>query len=169
MKILYFTEGGSLESRELREQLARIPEVLSEIKKCKTCKLQPLLSFLDCGSNYQPWVRVVQRGLLARLRKSGFKYSGLIRREIMMEDRLYAQLLSMMQSRSQVEFHVIGPGYDNLHLLIKKIQNENQLDCEVIFSDVIGSDPRLTWFWAEVRKSDGRKNRDNSSVNAAYH
>jgi hypothetical protein len=169
MKILYFTEGQTLESRELREQLARIPEVLSEIKKHKGCKLQPLLSFLECGSNYQPWVRLVQRGLLARLRKTGFKYSGLIRREILSDERLEAQLLSMMQSRSQIEFHVIGPGYDNLHLLIKKIQNEYQLDCEVIFSDVIGSDPRLTWFWAELRKSDGRKNRDNSSVDAAYH
>ena len=169
MKILYFTEGKSLESRELREQLARIPEVLSEIKKFKGCKLQPLLSFLDCGSNYQQWVRVVQRGILARLRNTGFKYSGLIRREILSEDRLQAQLLSMMQSRSQIEFHVIGPGYDNLHLIIKKIQNEYQLDCEVIFNDVIGSDPRLTWFWRELRKSDGRNNRDNSSVDAAYH
>lgn len=169
MKILYFTEGRSLESRELREQLARIPEVLSEIKKMKGCKLQPLLSFLDCGSNYQPWVRVVQRGILSRLRKSGFKYSALIRREMLSDEKLQAQLLSMMQSRSQIEFYVIGPGYDNLHLLIKKIQNEFSLDCEVIFNDVIGSDPRLTWFWAEVRKSDGRKIHDNLSADAAYH
>lgn len=166
MKILYFTAGQTLESRQLRQQLARIPEVLSEIKKQKGCRLQPLLSFLDCGDQYQFWVRVVQRGLLSRLRKNKFQYAGLIRRDLMSDEKLQAHLLSLMQSRSRIEFHVIGPGYDNLYRIIKDLQNEWQLDCEVIFTDVIGSDPRLTWFWREMRKD---QNNEKPSIDAAYH
>ena len=169
MKIVYMTEGSSLKSRELRSQLARIPEVLSEIKKVAWCTGQPLLAFLEADENWSVWVKVVQRGLLQRLKKQGLKYSGLVRRENLTGDRLHAFLLPLLQSKNEIEIVVIGPGYDDLHLHIKKLQDEFRLNCHVSFSDSIGIDRKLTWFWAEVRKPEGSKSRNSDSANAAYH
>ncbi|MFN8847161.1 MAG: hypothetical protein ACK5V3_15805 [Bdellovibrionales bacterium] len=169
MKLIYMTEGNSLQSRELRSQLARIPEVLSEIKKVAWCNGQPLLAFLEADNNWAVWVRVVQRGLFQRLKKQGFKYSGLVRRENLMGDRLHAFLLPLLQSKREIEIVVIGPGYDDLHLHVKKIQDEFRLNCHVSFSDSIGIDRKLTWFWAEVRKSDSPKRQGLDDINASYH
>lgn len=169
MKLVYFTDGGSLKSRELREQLARIPEVLTEIKKVGWCSGQPLLAFLDSDENWPVWVRVVQRGLMARLKKQGVKYSGLVRRENLEGDKLHAFLLPLLQSKSEIEIIVIGPGYDDLHLHVKKLQNEFRLSCHVSFSDSIGIDRKLTWFWAEVRRDDGVRKREKTSIDASYH
>lgn len=169
MRILYFTAGQNLELRELREQLVRIPEVLTEIKKTKGFSRDPVLAFLSCDSNWLPWVRVVQRGIQARLRRQGFKYSGLMRRDQLEGDKLQTLLLPMLQAKDHVEFYVVGPGYDDLHLHIKRLQNEFRLSCDVTFCDVIGVDPKLTWFWAELRKKDGRKAPRQEETDAAYH
>lgn len=169
MKLVYLTDGNNLKSQELRRQLARIPEVLSEIKKVNWCGGQPLLAFLNSDESWSVWVRVVQRGLLNRFKKQGHKYSGLVRRENLVGDKLEAFLLPLLQSKGEIEIIVIGPGYDDLHLHVKKLQKEFHLNCHVSFSDSIGIDPKLTWFWAEVRKTDGIVNREKSSIDASYH
>jgi hypothetical protein len=163
MKLLYFTLGTSLLDEQVRRQLIRIPEVLSEIRKVK---LQPkfrgqdaVMAFLGLNDlsqpnlkgNLQDWVAVVQKGLFNRLRKSGLKYSGLFKRN-RMTSNLENIFVPLLQSKSKIEIYVIGPGFDDLKTQIDRIQKKFRLNCDVVLIDVISQDPKLKWFWSGVTK-----------------
>ncbi len=133
----------------------RIPEVLSEIRKIQWMGGDPLTSFLQWKGLPATWVEAVQRGLFLRLRRQKFQYAGLIkRRRWPQDDQLEAILLPILQARSLVQIFVVGPGFDDLHVHIRKLQQKYRLHCEVEFCDVIGADAKLTWFWPEIREAD---------------
>lgn len=165
MKLLYFTEGQTLHDRSLREQLVRIPEVLSEIRKTKWQSQDPVMAFLELQGDAKEWVRIVQRALFLRLRKRGFKYAGLVKRERLSAEKLEAWLISLLQAKSFLEIYVIGPGFDDLHLHLRRLMKELRIQCDVCFIDIIGNDSKLTWFWSEIRKPMAN-HEDNI---AAYH
>lgn len=141
----------------------RIPEVLSEIRKVKLqAKLQnqdPVMAFLGLNDfknanlkgSFEDWVAVVQKGLFSRLRKSGFKYSGLFKRARLQSSlSLESVFVPLLQSKSSLEIYVIGPGFDDLKTHIEKIKKKFHLHCDVMFIDVISEDKKLRWFWAEI-------------------
>lgn len=139
----------------VRQQVIRIPEVLSEIRKVKWPCADPVTAFLSFQGSPEMWVEIVQRGLFQRLRKSGFKYSGLIKRKRWPSaDQLEAVLLPILQARSEIEIFVIGPSFDDLHVHIRHLQNKYRLSCDIVFCEVIGADRKLSWFWPELRKAD---------------
>lgn len=152
MKLVYFTQGESLQDRQVREQVLRIPEVLSEIRKVKSSCADPVMSFLYLEGGVQAWVDVVQRGLFLRLKNKGFKYSGLIKRKRFAGvSELDAALVPILHSKREIEIYVVGPSFDDLHLHIRRLLNEHRLNCEVTFSEVIARDRKLRWFWSELR------------------
>lgn len=163
MKLLYFTLGTSLLDEQVRRQLVRIPEVLSEIRKVKLqAKLQsqdPVMAFLGLNDfkntnlkgSLEDWVAIVQKGLFHRLRKTGFQYSGPLKRvRLQTTLSLESVFVPLLQSKSLIEIHVIGPGFDDLKIQLESIQKRFQLHCEVIFIDVINEDKKLGWFWSEI-------------------
>lgn len=163
MKLLYFTSGNSLLDEQVRRQLVRIPEVLSEIRKVKLQgKLHnhdPVMAFLGLNDfnstnlkgSFEDWVVVVQKGLFARLRKSGFKYSGLFKRNRLQTiPSLEGVFVPLLQQKSAIEIYVIGPGFDDLKTQLDRIQKNFHLACDVVFIDVISQDPKLRWFWADI-------------------
>ncbi len=163
MKLLYFTLGASLLDEQVRRQLVRIPEVLSEIRKVKLqSKLHgndPVMAFLGLNDlknrnlkgSFEDWVAVVQKGLFARLRKSGFKYSGLFKRaRLQTVPSLESVFVPLLQSKSAIEIYVVGPGFDDLKAQIDRIQKNFSLNCDVVFIDVISQDSKLRWFWSEI-------------------
>jgi hypothetical protein len=160
MKIVYFTRGDSLQDEQIRQQLVRIPEVLSEIRKMKFQSSRggqdPVLTFLSLSSGgfdlefkaLEPWVEVVQRGLFQRFRKMGIKYAGLFKRSRLNKlSSLEAVLVPLLQARRQIEIYVIGPGFDDLAYHLQEIQNRLRLHCEITMIDVIAQDRKLSWFW----------------------
>ena len=163
MKLLYFTLGTSLLDEQMRRQLVRIPEVLSEIRKVKMQpKLQcqdPVMAFLGLNDfkntnlkgSLEDWVTVVQKGLFNRLRKSGFKYSGLFKRSRLEQNgSLESVFVPLLQSKPMIEVYVIGPGFDDLKTHLDRIQKNFRLNCDVVFVDVISQDSKLRWFWSEI-------------------
>ena len=163
MKLLYFTLGTSLLDEQVRRQLVRIPEVLSEIRKVKLqAKLQnqdPVMAFLGLNDfrnshlkgSLEDWVEVIQKGLFTRLRKSGFKYSGLFKRKRLLSiPSLESVFVPLLQTKSVIEIYVVGPGFDDLKSHVERIQKNFQLSCDVVFIDVISQDPKLRWFWSEI-------------------
>ncbi len=170
MKLLYFTSGTSLLDEQVRRQLVRIPEVLSEIRKVKLpAKLQcqdPMMAFLGLNDiknthlkeAFQDWVAVVQKGLFARLRKTGFKYSSLFKRT-RLEDSMSLENLfvPLLQSKPRIEIYVVGPGFDDLKIHLDRIQKNLKLNCDVILIDVISQDSKLRWFWSEIANPNSQK------------
>lgn len=141
-----------MKDRKMREQVLRIPEVLSEIRKVKWPCADPVMAFLYLQGSFEAWVDTVQRGLFLRLKKSGFKYSGLIKRKRLLEkDQLVSTLLPILQAKSEIEIYVIGPSFDDLHRHIRELQDSFRLNCDVIFCEVLARDPKLRWFWTELR------------------
>lgn len=151
MKLLYFSSGEALKDLRVREQVLRIPEVLSEIKKHKSPCADNVQAFLNLQGGLEVWVEVVQRGLFQRLKSKNFRYSGLVKRSRWPKgEQLEAILLPILQSKSEIEIFVIGPGFDDLHVHIQKLQRKHRLNCEVIFCEVIHNDRKLSWFWTEI-------------------
>jgi hypothetical protein len=167
MKLLYFTLGNSILDEQIRRQLVRIPEVLSELRKMKIQSkshgYDAVMAFLglndiqnserkgDIKGSFEDWVQVVQRGLFLRLRKTGFKYSGLIKRgRLNSQLSVESTLLPLLQSKNFIEIYVVGPGFDDLKMVIADIQKKYRLQCEVEFIDIIHEDKKLHWFWSEI-------------------
>jgi hypothetical protein len=163
MKLLYFTLGTSLLDEQVRRQLVRIPEVLSEIRKVKLqAKLHsqdPVMAFLGLNDfkntnlkgSLEDWVAVVQKGLFNRLRKSGFKYSNLFKRSRLQTNHsLESVFVPLLQSKSSIEVYVVGPGFDDLKAQLDRIQKTFRLNCDVVYIDVISQDTKLKWFWSEI-------------------
>ncbi len=163
MKLLYFTEGHSILDEQIRRQLVRIPEVLSEIRKVKMqSKIHgqdAVLAFLGLNDpqgrglqgSWEEWAPVIQRGLFMRLRKAGFKYSGLLKRS-RLNSRLSLEsvFLPLLESKNVIEIYVVGPGFDDLKTLLDELKKKYRLHCEISFVDVIREDKKLHWFWREV-------------------
>lgn len=163
MRLLYFTLGTSILDEQVRRQLVRIPEVLSELRKVKLQpKLQnqdPVMAFLGLNDlknvsvrgSLQDWVSIVQKALFQRLRKTGFKYSGLLKRAKLNQGlSLESVLVPLLQSKSMIEIYVVGPGFDDLKTHIDRIQKSFKLNCDVVYIDVISQDSKLHWFWDEI-------------------
>lgn len=163
MRLLYFTLGTSILDEQVRRQLVRIPEVLSEIRKVKLQpKLQnqdPVMAFLGLNDlksvsvrgSLQDWVSIVQKALFLRLRKTGFKYSGLFKRSKLDQSlSLESVFVPLLQSKSMIEIYVVGPGFDDLKSQIDRIQKSFKLNCDVMYVDVISQDSKLQWFWDEI-------------------
>lgn len=161
MKLIYFTEGLALKDRKVREQVLRIPEVLSEIRKVKWHCADPVMSFLYLEGNFEAWVDTVQRGLFIRLKKSGFKYSGLIKRKrFRSDDQIEAALVPILQSKREIEIYVIGPSFDDLHRHIRDVQQKHRVNCDVTFGEVIAVDTKLSWFWTELKGEQAPRSGD---------
>lgn len=163
--MLYFSSGEALKDLRVREQVLRIPEVLSEIKKVKSPCADNVQAFLNLKGGLEMWVETVQRGLFQRLKSKGFRYSGLVKRSRWPKpEQLESILLPILQSKSEIEIYVIGPGFDDLHMHIRKVQEKYRLDCDVAFCEVIHNDRKLNWFWPELLEG-----ADGPDLDAALH
>ncbi|WP_374032660.1 hypothetical protein [Bdellovibrio bacteriovorus] len=57
-----------------------------------------------------------------------------------------------MHFLSSIEITIIGPGYDEIEMWLRReISTRN--DVKVLIKDVIASDPQLDWFWPQVSET----------------
>ncbi len=164
----------------IRQSLMRIPEVLSSLRKgqeqAKYVDLMTVMSLDEVEFKHTPAVlrtlliNLVQRGLHQRwvnrghradliLRRINFRQFADVKVEIheFLRDksqglRVNPENLQLMHFLSQVEVTIIGPGYDEIEIWLRR-ENSSRSDIKVLIKDVIASDPQLDWFWPQVKES----------------
>lgn len=180
MRILYFTDGAGIDLIGIRQSLLRIPEVLSSLRKgqeqAKYVDLMTVMSLDDEEFKQTPSVlrtlliNLVQRGLHQRWVNRGHRADLILRRinyrefcdvktEIhqFLRDkskglRINPENLNLSHFLSHVEITIIGPGYDEIEIWLRR-EVSSRGDIKVLIKDVIASDPQLDWFWPQVKES----------------
>lgn len=180
MRILYFTDGAGIDLIGIRQSLVRIPEILSSLRKgqeqAKYVDLMTVMSLSEAEFKSTPAVlrtlliNLVQRGLHQRwvnrghradliLRRINFRQIADVKTEIyeFLRDKSHGlqvnpENLQLMHFLSQVEVTIIGPGYDEVEIWLRR-EISSHSDIKVLIKDVIASDPQLDWFWPQVKES----------------
>jgi hypothetical protein len=180
MKILYFTDGAGIDLQVIRESVLRIPEVLTSLRRgqeqARYVDLMQVMAIPDEEFRQVPSVlrtlliNLVQRGLHQRWINRDHRADLIIRRinhrnfseikcEVLnfirgkMEGKDVATAdLRLLHFLSQIEITIIGPGYDEIELWLRR-EVLTRKDVKVFIKDVIGSDPQLDWFWPQVQEN----------------
>lgn len=180
MRILYFTDGAGIDLAGIRESLLRIPEVLTSLRRgqeqARYVDLMQVMALPDDEFRQVPGVlrtlliNLVQRGLHQRWVNRDHRADLILRRihhrsfvEIKEEisNFINAKLdgkaiatkdLHLLHFMGQVEITIIGPGYDQIELWLRR-EVSHRTDVKVVVRDVIDSDPQLDWFWPQVRET----------------
>ncbi|MNJ98562.1 hypothetical protein D3C87_163290 [compost metagenome] len=180
MRILYFTDGAGIDLLGIRESVLRIPEVLTSLRRgqeqSRYVDLMQVMSLPDEDFRQVPTVlrnyliNLVQRGLHQRwinrdhradliLRRINYRSFAEIKFEVLNFVRgkregkdVATQDLHLLHFLNHVEITIIGPGYDEIEIWLRR-EISTQSDVKVLIKDVIASDPQLDWFWPQVREA----------------
>lgn len=181
MRILYFTDGAGIDLLGIRESVLRIPEVLTSLRRgqesARYVDLMQVMCLPDEDFRLVPSVlrnyliNLVQRGLHQRwinrdhradliIRRINHRSFADIKREVLNFIRtksdsgksVATQDLHLLHFLSHVEITIIGPGYDEIEIWLRR-EIANKSDVKVLIKDVIASDPQLDWFWPQVRET----------------
>lgn len=180
MRILYFTDGAGIDLLGIRESVLRIPEVLTSLRRgqeqARYVDLMQVMCLTDEDFQLIPSVlrnyliNLVQRGLHQRwvnhdhradavLRRINFRDFSEIKAELLglfvQKDQVTSVAtkdLQLLHFLSRVEITIIGPGYDEVELWLRK-EVAQRKDLKVTVKDVIAADPQLDWFWPQVRET----------------
>ena len=180
MKILYFTDGAGIDLQVIRESVLRIPEVLTSLRRgqeqARYVDLMQVMALPDEEFRVVPSVlrtlliNLVQRGLHQRwinrdhradliIRRINHRNFSEIKSEVLnfirgkMEGKDVATAdLRLLHFLSQIEITIIGPGYDEIEMWLRR-EVLTRSDVKVFIKDVIGSDPQLDWFWPQVQET----------------
>lgn len=156
MTVIYFTDGSLIEDVYVRRSLLRIPDVIRALKKAEKEFINVDL-FLAMNEvevykqlNFHQKSRlktVVQNALFQRWMKLDIEPDLIIRRT---DYPVFSELTDLFKKLATIEsLHVVtvGPGFDELEVFLRV---QLKLTSNPI-SDVIYQDPRLNWFWKDVR------------------
>lgn len=180
MRVLYFTDGAGIDLLGIRESVLRIPEVLTSLRRgqeqAKYVDLMQVMSLPDEDFRLVPSplrtliINLVQRGLHQRWINRDHRADLIIRR---INHRCFADIknevlnfirgktdgkpvatsdLHLLHFLSHVEVTIIGPGYDEIEIWLRR-EISTRSDVKVLIKDVIASDPQLDWFWPKVKES----------------
>jgi hypothetical protein len=181
MRVLYFTDGAGIDLLGIRQSLLRIPEVLTSLRKgqeqARYVDLMQVMNLADEEFRQAPnvlrtfLVNLVQRGLHQRwinrdhradliLRRINYRNFSEIQAAVLDfiaqknggGRKLKTDKLHLLHFLSHVEITIIGPGYDEIEIWLRR-EISSRGDLKVLIKDVIASDPQLDWFWPEVRQS----------------
>lgn len=189
MRILYFTDGAGIDLQGIRESVLRIPEVLTSLRRgqesARYVDLMQVMALSDEDFRLIPSVlrnyliNLVQRGLHQRwinrdhradliLRRINYRSFSELKQEVLnfirgkTEGKAVAtQDLHLLHFLSHVEITIIGPGYDEIEIWLRR-EISTKGDMKVLIKDVIASDPQLDWFWPQVRETF--VSRENSLI-----
>lgn len=170
MNIVYFTLGSGVLVSHIREQLLRIPEVISEIKFAQlqnpdwdlmVAFMVPEVFEVLSESRKEFAVALIQKALFTRWMKQNHQVDVILRRAFykkkeQLVDKM-AQCLteafdsSGVSEEKKVHIYVIGPGMDELNIYLKEILQDVSKKVEII--ECLGLDPALYWFWPKVQNS----------------
>lgn len=153
--MVYFTLGDSIADLEVRTQLLRIPEVLSDLRQAR--ELVPemdLVAMMGSEDAFKKMPEAFQKKLAQLLQEALFKRWKLqqIHYDVILERRKFPEakawrraLKELLHQAPEIHFYIFGPGYDELEFEISKIRFRNPP--QVTLHEMIAEDEMLEWFW----------------------
>jgi len=161
MNVVYFTLGESIADIEIRTQLLRIPEVLSDLRQAQDIlKGVDLISimgsqeiFLQQPKEFQlKLAQLMQEALFKRWKLSQVKYDVIIERRTLSDSKVWrASLKELLQKHPEFHIYVFGPGFDDLEYEVSKLKFKNPP--QIFLHEVISEDPMLDWFWPSIMQN----------------
>ncbi|MGZ3775126.1 MAG: hypothetical protein ACXVCY_12445 [Pseudobdellovibrionaceae bacterium] len=180
MRILYFTDGAGIDLQGIRQSVLRIPEVLTSLRQGQEqaryvdlmqVMLLPDDEFRLVSAVLRTFlINLVQRGLHQRwinrdhradiiLRRINYRSFSEVKNEVLNyirskvdRQKVATKDLHLLHFFSHIEITIIGPGYDEIEIWLRRDISIHQ-NIQVLIKDVIASDPQLDWFWPQVKEA----------------
>lgn len=156
MTVIYFTDGALIEDLHVRKSLLRIPEIIQ-------CLRENQSEFLNCDLyiammdqsvfnqlNYHQKARLkalLQKSLFERWLKQGVEPDLIIKRKDYSDFSHVAATFAKLATIEHLKVVTIGPGFDELEAFLRL---KLKLESNPLF-DMISQDPKLDWFWDDVK------------------
>jgi len=156
MTVVYFTDGALIEDPLVRRSLLRIPEVIRALKKAEkeflNCDLYLAMSeqSVFTGLNFHQkshLKNIIQTALFQRWMKLDVEPDLIVRRIDYSSFDDIAVLFKKLSTIESLHVVTVGPGFDELEVFLRV---QLKLTSNPI-TDVIYQDPKLNWFWKDVR------------------
>lgn len=157
MTVIYFTDGALIEDLQIRKSLLRIPEVLQCLRENQSEFLNSdlYIAMMDQRVfnqlNYHQKTRLkqlLQNSLYERWLKQGIEPDLIVRRKDYADFSQLKEMFSRLATLDNLKVVTIGPGFDELEAYLRKMKLESNP-----LSDMISQDPKLGWFWEDVKSS----------------
>jgi hypothetical protein len=158
MNVVYFTLGESIIDIEVRAQLLRVPEVLSDIRQAQN--LAPdmdLLSIMGSQELFEKMpkdfqlklAQLLQESLFKRWKLSGVRFDMIIERRKFSDSAAWRKSLKeLLQNSPEFHMYIFGPGFDDLEYEVGKLKFKTPP--QIFLHEVISEDPMLDWFWPTI-------------------
>lgn len=156
MTVIYFTDGALIDDLHVRKSLLRIPEIIQ-------CLRENQAEFLNCDLyiammdqnvfnqlNYHQKSRLkslLQNALYDRWQKQGIEPDLIIKRKDYSNFSQVAATFAKLATIEHLKVITMGPGFDELEAFLRL---SLKLESSPLF-DVISQDPKLDWFWDDVK------------------
>lgn len=158
MNVVYFTLGESIKDIEVRTQLLRVPEVLSDLRQAQNAiPNMDLISIMGSQELFEKvpkdfqlkLAQLLQEALFKRWKLLGIRYDIIIERRKLTDSVAWRKSLKELLCNS-AEFHlyVFGPGFDDFEYEVSKLKFK--IPPQIFLHEVISEDPMLDWFWPNI-------------------
>lgn len=158
MNVVYFTLGESIIDIEIRAQLLRVPEVMSDLRQAQDIAPEmDLISimgsqelFMKMPKDFQlKLAQLLQEALFKRWKISQVKYDTTMERRKFSDSAAWRRSLKeLLQKDSEFHFYIFGPGFDDLEYEIGKLKFKSPP--QIFLHEIISEDPMLEWFWETI-------------------
>ncbi len=156
MTVIYFTDGALIEDLHIRKSLLRIPEIIQ-------CLRENQDEFLNCDLfiammdqlvfnqlNFHQKARLkslIQTALFDRWCRQGAEPDLIINRKDYSDFSQIKSTFAKLATIEGLQILTVGPGFDDLEPYLKQ---NLKLQTHAV-SDMISADPKLNWFWEDVK------------------
>ncbi len=156
MTVIYFTDGALIDDLHIRKSLLRIPEIIKCLrenqKEFLNCDLFIAMMDQDVFNllNYhqKSYLKtLLQQSLFQRWQTQGVEPDLIIRRRDYEDFSHVAATVLKLSTIETLKIVTVGPGFDELEAFLRL--QLKLTSCPLY--DVIHQDPKLNWFWSDVK------------------
>ncbi len=158
MNVVYFTLGESIIDVEVRAQLLRVPEVLSDLRQAQDfIPNMDLISIMGSQELFQKVTKdfqlklaqLLQESLFKRWKASGVHYDIIIERRKFSDSAAWRRSLKeLLHNSAEFHMYVFGPGFDDFEYEVGKLKFK--IPPQIFLHEIISEDPMLDWFWPTI-------------------
>jgi len=158
MNVVYFTLGESIIDIEIRSQLLRVPEVMSDLRQAQS--IAPEMDLISIMGSQELLMKMpkdfhlklaqlLQEALFKRWKISQVKYDVIVERRKYSDSTAWRRALKeLLHQNNEFHFYIFGPGFDDLEYEIGKLKFKSPP--QIFLHEVISEDPMLDWFWPTI-------------------
>jgi hypothetical protein len=156
MTVVYFTDGALIDDVTVRRSLLRIPDVIRALRRAEKefvdtdvfLAMSEITTFSSLNYHQRLHLKtLIQNALFNRWMKLDIEPDLIVRRSEYSKFKDLTDLFKKLATIESLHVVTVGPGFDELEVFLRV---QMRLLSNPI-SDVINQDPRLNWFWKDVR------------------